>query len=152
MVFCSDNGDSIIYEYEEAAELQEPVSSSSAAKETQTLELEVVPAFIASVEVTSELSETTVQNEANIELVHTDKENVRPTVTILAEDYARFLKQEIQLMKCKELCQNKTAELKRLQTQLSYFKKQVLILRKNQKNNEDSENKKPIFANVMSNI
>lgn len=72
-------------------------------------------------------------------------------MNIFVEDYDRFLKQEIQLIKFKESCQKKSAELKRLHDQLAYFKKQVLILRNKQNSDQNCENrpKKPTFANVM---
>lgn len=73
----------------------------------------------------------------------------RPTVTIFAEEYARFLKQEIQMIKYKEACQEKAAEIKKLQDQLGYFKKQVLILRNNQKEVEPPSKKQSDFATVI---
>lgn len=67
----------------------------------------------------------------------------RPTITIGSDEYTRLLKQEIQLIKYKETCQAKAVEVKRLQTQLAYFKKQISMLRKNQKDeHDDSDNKK----------
>lgn len=70
-------------------------------------------------------------------------------MTIFAEEYARLLKQEIQMIKYKEACQEKSAEIKKLQDQLSYFKKQVLILRNNQKEVEPPSKKHTDFATVI---
>lgn len=70
-------------------------------------------------------------------------------VTIHADEYARLLKQEIQLIKYKESCTTKAAEVKRLQDQLAHFKKHVAMLRSQKEDSLDTENKKPLFANVM---
>lgn len=66
------------------------------------------------------------------------------------EEYARLLKQEIQLIKLKETCQKKSTELKRLQNQNAYLQKQLYIARKNKKKEDDPEqNHQTIFGNVM---
>lgn len=70
-------------------------------------------------------------------------------MTIFVEEYDRFLKQEIQLIKFKESCHKKSAELKKLHDQLAYFKKQVLILRNKPNDDQNCENKKPNLANVI---
>lgn len=88
-------------------------------------------------------------NSAQKENAQPNEVVTKPTVTIFAEEYARLLKQEIQLIKYKESCQTKSAEVKRLQDQLAYYRKQVLLLRRG--NEDEPENKKPFdFANVMS--
>lgn len=66
------------------------------------------------------------------------------------EEYARLLKQEIQLIKLKETCQKKSTELKRLQNQNAYLQKQLFIARSNRKKGDDPEqNMQSIFENVM---
>lgn len=66
----------------------------------------------------------------------------RQAILISPNDYARFLKQEIQLTRYDEIIRTKAAEIKRLQSQVSYYKKQSSHLRKNLE--EDSiDNKIP---------
>lgn len=55
----------------------------------------------------------------------------RQAILISSDDYARFLKQEIQLTRCDEIIRAKAAEIKRLQNQVLYYKKQSSQLRKN---------------------
>lgn len=71
-------------------------------------------------------------------------------MVISAEEYSRLLKQEIQLIKYKESCQQKSVEVKRLQDQVIYLKKQVLRRKLQAEHPDDPENKKQhVFANVM---
>lgn len=72
----------------------------------------------------------------------------RPKITILAEEYGRLLIQESLHMKCKESCKKKAAEIKRLQDQLIHYKKQVLMLRAKQNDDQDVENKRPTLVKV----
>lgn len=76
----------------------------------------------------------------------------RQTVLISSEEYVRFLKYEVQLMKYKEICTSKATELKRLHDQLAYYKKQNQILRNAKDDAENSENKKPTLENVMNHL
>lgn len=69
-------------------------------------------------------------------------------IMITPEQYSHFLKQEVQLIKYKETCISKSAEIKSLQTKVSYFKKEVLKLR-NRNNAMESDTDDPVFANVI---
>lgn len=53
---------------------------------------------------------------------------VRPSkdIVISRTEYMRLLKAEVQGIRFKESCQNKASEIKKLQMQVAYYKKQVL--------------------------
>lgn len=53
---------------------------------------------------------------------------IRPSkeIVISRTEYARLLRAEVQGMRFKESCQNKASEIKKLQMQVAYYKKQVL--------------------------
>lgn len=59
---------------------------------------------------------------------------IRPSKAIMIspEKLARLLRNEVQLIKMKELCRDKSNEIKKLQTQLAYYKKQAA-----KRNNEE---------------
>lgn len=65
------------------------------------------------------------------------------SILISSEEYAHFLKQSVQLIKFKELNQNKALEIKRLQTQVAYYKKQNTMLRKPEGDDDATDNKIP---------
>lgn len=48
------------------------------------------------------------------------------TITISSDEYSRLLQNEVKLIKFTELCQTKASEIKRLQDQLAYFKRQAM--------------------------
>lgn len=48
-------------------------------------------------------------------------------ITISSEEYSRLLQNEIKIMKFKEQCQTKASEIKKLQDQVAYFKRQTMI-------------------------
>lgn len=67
----------------------------------------------------------------------------QPGILISKERYKAFLNQEIENIKLKEKVQNKSREMKKLQTQLSYFKMQAEKRKMNfgQQPNDDEERK-----------
>lgn len=59
------------------------------------------------------------------------------SITISTDEYKRLQQNEVQLQKYKVLCEKKAKELKRVNTQLSYYRKQA-NKRSGQMDNEDS--------------
>ena len=65
------------------------------------------------------------------------------SITISSEEYARLLKNEVQLVKYKGLVQNKSSEIKRLQDLLNYYKRKANRQCDN-KPDEKDDTQKPI--------
>lgn len=61
------------------------------------------------------------------------------TITISCTEYARLLHNDVQLLKCKETCNSKAAEIKKLQTQVLYYRKQANKKRTTEMHQEDGE-------------
>ena len=63
-------------------------------------------------------------------------------------EYARLLRNEVQLVRFKESCNSKANEIKKLQTQLAYFKRQAMK-RSAEASQEPEEDEHADFANVI---
>lgn len=74
-------------------------------------------------------TEICVHNRSN-EIFLLNRSN--KTIMISSEKLARLLRNEVQLIKVKEICRDKSNEIKKLQTQLAYYKKQAA-----KRNNEE---------------
>lgn len=113
--------------------------------ENVELDTSLVPINIA----TSKAIDKENNETANVSA--SSEQRQRPMVIVFTDEYARLLKQEVQLIQYKESCNAKALELKRLQDQLSYFKKQISMLRNKQMNDQDdaTNEKTSLFANVM---
>lgn len=61
------------------------------------------------------------------------------TITISCTEYARLLQNDVQLLKYKETCNSKAAEIKKLQTQVLYYRKQSNKKRTTEMHQEDGE-------------
>lgn len=74
------------------------------------------------------------------------------SITISSAEYSRLLHNEIQLIKhkeqlekCKGICQNKSSEIKRLQDQVTYYKRQAYKRTVDEQHNPN----KPDLNNVI---
>lgn len=86
------------------------------------------------------------QNENENEIPNKTQTNPQ-AITISNEEYLRLLNNEIQLTKYKGICQKKSSEIKRLQDQLSYYKKCSLKTTEAQDNSIETENS-PVNINI----